>query len=188
MLVDDEKVILKTVARDLQAEGYAVLTAKSGEEAVSTLKRERVDLLITDLFMEGIDGIKVLQEAKKIDSELPTIILTGYGDMTSAIDALCLGADNYLLKPCDTDEILFRISKALERRHLKQRIKVYENILPVCSVCKKIRDDSGKQPGTGEWMSIEQYFAQRIGVKMSHGYCPDCYAMEYKKIKLVDGK
>ena len=188
LLVDDEKVILKTLARDLQGEGFTVTTANSGEEAIVTLKKQHFDLIITDLIMGGLDGIQVLQEAKKIDPELPAIILTGYGDMTSAIDALRLGADDYLLKPCDVDELLFRISRALERHEMKERIKIYENILPICSVCKKIRDDSGKQPGSGDWMSVEQYFVKKTGVMMSHGYCPDCYEMEYKKIKEVSGK
>lgn len=187
LLVDDESVILKSLSRDLKAEGYDVVASNSGEEAVCQLKQHHFDLLITDLIMEGMDGIQVLKEAKNIDPDLPAIILTGYGDMTSAIDALRLGAEDYLLKPCDIEELIFRVSRAIERHELKKRIKIYENILPVCSVCRKIRDDANG-PGSGDWMSVEQYFARKTGIMMSHGYCPDCYSAEYKKIKHTKDK
>jgi len=131
-------------------------------------------MMITDLMMEGMDGITVLKEAKQIDPEIGVIILTGYGDLSSAIDALRLGADDYLLKPCDTDELLFRIGKIIEKQELKQRLKMYEDILPICLVCKKIRDDSESKPGEGNWMPVDQFLTAKAGKSMSHGYCPDC--------------
>ena len=188
LLVDDEPVILKSLVRDLEAEGYAITTAESGEEAVVKLQQQHFDMVITDLVMEGIDGIQVLKAAKSIDPEFPAIILTGYGDLTSAIDALRLGADDYLLKPCDIDELIFRVNRAIERHELRKKIKIYENILPVCSVCKKIRDDGGKKPGSGDWLSVEQYFARKTGIMMSHGYCPECYDAAYNDLNHAKDK
>ena len=174
LLVDDEEIILKSLGKDLKTEGYDITTAENGESAIAKLKEKRFDLVITDLIMEGLDGIQVLKQAKKSDPELPVIILTGYGDMTSAIDALRLGADDYLLKPSDVEELFFRVSGCLEKYELKRKIKLYEDILPICAVCKKIRDDTGKEPGKGEWMTVEGYINRKTGVHFSHGYCKEC--------------
>lgn len=173
-MVDDELIILKTLALKLFDEGFDVNTAGNGERAIDLLQSEHFDLVITDLMMEGIDGLQVLRQAKKVDQDIAVIILTGYGDLTSAVDALRLGADDYLLKPCDINELLFRITKCFEKQDLKKRVKIYEDILPICLDCKKIRDDSNTEPGKGEWMPIDQFLTRKAGNRMSHGYCPEC--------------
>lgn len=174
LVVDDEEIIRETLSSDLEEAGYVTETVESGEHAIAALKKSHYDLVITDLLMEGIDGIQVLKNAKKIDPEIAVIILTGFGDMTSAIDALRLGADDYLLKPYNYEEIQFRISRSLEKQALQIKIKAYEDILPICSVCRKIRDDTGKEHGTGEWKSVEKYLDQKAGIKVSHSYCTEC--------------
>ena len=174
LLVDDEEIILKSLSRDLRTEGYDVITAENGESAIAELKNKDFDLVITDLMMEGLDGMQVLKQAKKSALDLPVIILTGYGKMSSAIDALRLGADDYMLKPCNVGELFFRVSNCLKKNELMKKIKLYEDILPICSVCKKIRDDTGKEHGKGEWMSVETYIKSKTGVLFSHGYCNEC--------------
>lgn len=114
LLVDDEPIILQSLSADLIAEGYHVTTAESGERAIAELKQGRFDLVITDLRLQGLDGIQVLKQTKEITPHIPVIILTGHGDMTSAINALRLGADDYMFKPCDIDELLIRMSHCLE--------------------------------------------------------------------------
>ncbi len=174
LLVDDEIIILKTIADKMRDKNFDVHTASNGEEAVGLAEANHFDLVVTDLMMEGIDGIKVLKKIKTIDPRTAVIILTGYGDLTSAIDALRLGADDYLLKPCDMEELLFRMSKCFEKQSLKEMIQVYEGILPICIDCKKIRDDTDTEPGKGDWVPIDQYLTRKAGKQMSHGYCPDC--------------
>ncbi len=124
LLVDDEKIILKTIGKDLRAEGHDVTMAENGESAIAIMKKKQFDLVLTDLIMEGLDGIQVLKQAKKSNPELPVIILTGYGDMTTAIDALRLGADDYLLKPCDINALLVRMSHCFEKQDLLEQLKV----------------------------------------------------------------
>jgi DNA-binding response OmpR family regulator len=102
------------------------------------------------------------------------IILTGYGNMSSAIDALRLNADDYMLKPCEPAELNFRISRCLEKLETERRIRLYENMLPVCCVCKKIRDDRGKEPGSGEWIPLEKYLYDKAGLETTSTYCPIC--------------
>jgi len=174
LLVDDEAIILKTMAGKLQDEGFEVFTASNGVEALKIFEANIIHLVITDLMMEGIDGISVLKKIKAKSPKTAVIILTGYGELSSAIDALRLGADDYLLKPCDLNELLFRINNCLEKQSLSNMVKMYEEILPICLDCKKIRDDSNTEPGMGEWIPIDQYLTQKAGQRMSHGYCPDC--------------
>ena len=111
------------------------------------------------------------------------IILTGHEDIELTIDALRLKADDYLIKPCSTEELLFRVKQSLEKLELKRKIKVYEEILPVCSVCKKIRDDAGKESGTGEWKPMESYIHEKAGLMVSHSFCPECAEAYYKEFK-----
>jgi len=134
LLVDDEKIILNSLSRELKTNNFAVTTAESGEEAVAKLKSDTYDLVVTDLKMEGMDGIEVLKHAKQIRPDAAVIILTGHGDLNSAIDAVRFGADDYLLKPCDIDELLFRISNCLEKKESQMpeaidaqaRLRTYE--------------------------------------------------------------
>jgi YesN/AraC family two-component response regulator len=136
--------------------------------------------------MPGVDGIRVLRLAKTIGSEVCVIILTGYGDMTSAIDALRLGADDYLLKPCDPDELLTRITRCLEKQEAFRKVKLYENILPVCMYCKDIRDDTGTERGEGKWMCMEEYLHRKTGIESSHTYCPRCLDSAKKDMRRFD--
>ena len=129
LLVDDEEIILNSIGTDLRQENYDVTLATSGEEAVTLLQDSRFDLVVTDLSMSGLDGIQVLKEAKKIHSLTGVIILTGFGDMTSAIDALRLGADDYLCKPCDMDELVFRVERCLEIVRMKRAIRASHDLL-----------------------------------------------------------
>jgi DNA-binding response OmpR family regulator len=176
LIVDDELIILNSLSRELVSADLEVTTAASGEDAVAKINNGFYDLVMTDLMMPGIDGFQVLKAAKQRDLQIMVIILTGYGVMESAIDALRLGADDFLQKPCDTDELLYRISNCFVKQEMVRKIAIYENFLPVCCYCKKIRDDRQGEYGKGNWYSLEDYFSKTKGVDVSHGICPDCYA------------
>ena len=122
LFVDDEEVIRTSFTRELQAEHFAVTAAADGSEAVAVLRAVQFDLVITDLMMPGVDGFGVLKAAKELSPQTSVIILTGYGDMRAAIDALRLGADDFTLKPCEMEELLFRIGRCLEKRSLLQQL------------------------------------------------------------------
>ena len=176
LLVDDELSILDSFAKILAHAGYEVTTAASGEEAITKLQADNFDIVLTDLAMPGIDGLGVLMEAKKQGShDIGSIIITGYGDMTSAIEALRLGADDYIVKPCNVKELLLRVEKCLEKYDAFRRVKAYENILPICMYCKNIRDDTGTEKGEGKWLLLEEYLHKKSGVNLSHGICPECF-------------
>ena len=174
LLVDDDPFILEGIGDDLANNGYEVTRASSGETALQLLASMNFDLVITDLIMENTGGFKVLQMAKQINAATQVIILTGYGDIESAIEALRNNADDYLLKPCESQEMIFRVKNCLEKQELARKVSLYQKILPMCCVCKKIRDDSGKKPGSGEWISIEEFIHEKAKLDITSSYCPDC--------------
>jgi PAS domain S-box-containing protein len=124
LFVDDEEIIRKSFARELRLEQFEVTAVSSGGEAIEALEKDRYDLVVTDLMMPGIDGFGVLKAVRKLAPMTSVIILTGYGDMGSAIDALRLGADDFTLKPCDLEELIFRIRRCLEKRKLLQTLSL----------------------------------------------------------------
>ncbi len=174
LLVDDDQAILEGTGQYLREIGYDVKLAKSGEVALEFLQTEPYNLTITDLVMAKVNGMEVLKVAKELWPETMGIVLTGFGDMTTAIEALRLGVDDYLLKPCSPEELELRVGRCFERLELNRKIKSYEKILPLCCVCKSIRDDAGREPGTGKWMVLEEYVWQKAGLAPSSTYCPAC--------------
>jgi YesN/AraC family two-component response regulator len=174
LLVDDDPFILEGIGADLESQGFHVTKADSGDTAINLLQENNFDLVITDLVMEDTDGIQVLKETKELSTDTMVIILTGYGDMKSAIEALRHEADDYLLKPCESAEMIYRVNRCLEKAELARRIKIYQNILPMCCVCKKIRDDRQTEPGKGQWVSIEQFIHDKANLDITSSYCPEC--------------
>ncbi len=185
LLVDDEPNILKSLSRELTCEklNLSVSVATNGADAIAGINRGAYDLIVTDLLMPGLDGFQVLKAAKHWENmQTKVIILTGYGDIKFAIDALRLGADDYLLKPCDIDDLLYRISSCLAKQDLERKVMMYENILPVCMYCKKIRAGQASEVGKGPWLNLEEYFVKVKGVNCSHGICPECFEKEMPKL------
>jgi DNA-binding response OmpR family regulator len=180
LVVDDESTILHTLSRDLACTGVKVTTAISGEEGIAKINNGFFDLVTTDLLMPGLDGFQVVKAAKQKNLQTMVIILTGYGAVESAVEALRLGADDFLLKPCDTNELLYRMSNCFVKQEMLRKIAWYENCLPVCSYCKKIREDRQGMDGQGHWYKLEDYFTKTKGVIVSHGCCPDCFAEQMK--------
>lgn len=118
LVVDDEESLRITTAAILEAEGYAVETAASGNEAVALLERDEYDLVLTDLHMEGGDGLSVLAEIRRRAPLTISVVLTGFASVESAIAALQQGAYDYLIKPCDIDEMKHTIRRGVEHRRL----------------------------------------------------------------------
>ena len=186
LLIDDDPIITAGTGGDLEENGYAVTTTDSGEKAIEWLKKISFDLIITDLAMSPMNGIEVVKKAKEINPEMMVIILTGFGDMDSVIEAMRFDADDFILKPCDPGEMNLRLSRCFEKLEIKRKITLYEHILPVCPMCKKIRIDSGKVKGVAKWVSMEKYIHDKAKVNVRSSYCPAC-AEEFKKLGIDIG-
>jgi two-component system response regulator PilR (NtrC family) len=124
LVVDDERSMRELLMIVLRREGHQVQLAEDGKAAVALLEHHAIDVLISDIKMPGMSGVDVLRAAKRIDPDIVGIMITAYASTESAVEALRLGAYDYLTKPFDVEELKAKVNNALERRSLKQ-----ENVL-----------------------------------------------------------
>jgi signal transduction histidine kinase/CheY-like chemotaxis protein len=132
LIVDDEEIVRLNIERILESLNYETKSAQNGTEAIQMVNQEDFDLVLTDLIMEDIDGLTLLEEVKRISPETIVIIITGYGSLSSAVRAMQKGAFDYIIKPCERDELLLRVQKGIEKRELDMKmleIKKMETIL-----------------------------------------------------------
>ena len=120
LLVDDETEFLETLVKRLNKRGLNVLTAKSGEEALTTIKTKRVDVTVLDVRMPGINGVQTLKKIKALDPLIEVIMLTGHASIEAAIEGMELGAFDYLMKPADIDELFYKIQDAFKKKTIQQ--------------------------------------------------------------------
>jgi two-component system response regulator AtoC len=120
LVVDDEKNILKVVATTLGKESYAVDTARSSEEAIEKFDSDTHDLIITDLKLPGKGGMELLEYVKSKNPQIPVIMITAFGTIENAVEAMKKGAFNYLTKPVNPDELLSVVKEVLEKYDLKR--------------------------------------------------------------------
>jgi two-component system NtrC family response regulator len=114
LIVDDEKNYPLILSAVLQEEGFETLTANSGQEALEVLAHSDVDLVLTDMKMPKMDGIELLQNIKNRDAELPVIMMTAYGTVEKAVEAMQKGAYSYILKPFDNEQLILYARKAVD--------------------------------------------------------------------------
>ena len=132
LVVDDEESGRVTTAAILEQEGYEVETAGGGREALERAGRGRFDVVLTDLRMDDMDGVRLLAELRERHTEIVAVLLTGYASIESSVDALRRGAYDYLVKPCGIEEMLHTVGRALE--HGRQRARIDELSSPVVEV------------------------------------------------------
>jgi DNA-binding NtrC family response regulator len=118
LVVDDEEIMREILEALLAREGYHVRLASSGEEGLELAKSGSFDAAIIDVMMPGIDGIAVLEELKKLDDDLPVVMITAFASVETAISAMKRGAFDYITKPFKNDEVLVVVRNAVERRQL----------------------------------------------------------------------
>jgi DNA-binding NtrC family response regulator len=130
LLVDDEADYLTTLVKRLRKRGLNPFEAHSGEKALETLKKEKIDVVVLDVKMPGMDGIETLREIKKIDPLVEVIMLTGHANVEVAIEGMSLGAFDYLMKPAEIDELHYKLQDAYKKKFLhEQKIKNMETQL-----------------------------------------------------------
>jgi len=127
LLVDDEKEFLETLLKRLLKRKVKVAGVNSGEEALKILKETPFDVVVLDVRMQGMDGIQTLREIKKIRPLVEVIMLTGHANLEIAVEGMEVGAFDYLMKPTDVDELLYKLEDAFKRKKIQeQKIKRLE--------------------------------------------------------------
>ena len=150
LIVDDEKNYPLVLSAVLQEEGFETLTANSGQEALAVLDSSDVDLVLTDMKMPQMDGIELLQRIKTIDAELPVIMMTAYGTVEKAVEAMQKGAYSYILKPFDNEQLVIYVNKAVtmfrvvkENRQLRSAVENRYNFGNLIGKSKAMQDIFG---------------------------------------------
>ena len=120
LLADDDDALRKVIQFKLKKKGYDVVAVADGEEAISSLRGARFDLILSDMKMPRLNGIELLEQAKKIQSDIEVILMTAFADVSQAVKAVKLGAFDYLTKPFDDDKLFLSIDKALRVANLER--------------------------------------------------------------------
>ena len=147
LIVDDEKNYLVILSAVLEEEGFETLTANSGHKALEILKNSDVDLVLTDMKMPSMDGIELLENIKIKDSDIPVIMMTAYGTVEKAVEAMQKGAYNYILKPFENEKLIVYVNKAIamyrvvkENRYLRKAIESQYSFANIIGKSKAMQD------------------------------------------------
>jgi CheY-like chemotaxis protein len=190
LLIEDNPGDARLVKEMLYEEGAKVNLdcAARLEEGLKQLKDKVYDIILLDLNLPDSNGFETFLELHKLNPDIPAIILTGIDDKELGLEAVRKGAQDYLVKGKFDGNLLIRsISYSIERQKLllqlektMKELKALKGILPICSFCKKIRDDKGY------WNQLEAYISEHSEAEFSHGMCPECakkWREEWEKTK-----
>ncbi len=123
LIVDDDEVMRDTLSDVLKKKGYEVSVASSGNEALSAIRKNIVDLIVLDMRLPDLDGIEVLKRVKEFDTEILVIMMTAYSDVQTAVSAMKSGAYHYINKPFELEELTLLIEKGLETKSLINEVR-----------------------------------------------------------------
>ncbi|MGD2127505.1 MAG: response regulator [Desulfobacteraceae bacterium] len=147
LLVDDEIVFTTNMSKLLANRGYRVTAVNSGDAAIRTLGEDNFDVVVLDLKMPGMDGITTLKEIKKLGLFTETLILTGHGSIDTALEAIKLGAYDYLTKPCEINDLVAKIEGAWERKDDAEKKDIQDKIRKVVESPASVFDVFPKKKG-----------------------------------------
>lgn len=216
LIVDDISMNIDLLGKILTEEGYRVFSATSGEKAIQIVMQKKIDLMLLDIIMPDMDGLQVCRQLKAESKtrEIPVIFITAKANETDIVQGFDAGAVDYITKPFRSAELLARVKTHLELRLSRQlihdqsqvlaktnqrllqknqelehalfQVETLKGLLPVCSHCKKIRQDhadAGKPPS---WISLELYLHNHTAAEITHSVCPDCMAELYPELTEPD--
>ena len=144
LVVDDEKGVVRSCVRILERQGFIATGRTDSESVPELLKQETFDLLLTDIKMPRLDGLELLQLAKGIDPHLTVVLITGYGTMEDAINAIRLGAEGFIMKPFEPADLIEIIKENLARRSLKRDSLRLQTLLPLLEINQTLQGSDGE--------------------------------------------
>jgi phosphoserine phosphatase RsbU/P len=171
LIVEDDADCSDMLQEMLERVGHQVTPARNGIEGWEKFQLGDFSVLISDWAMPGLGGIELCRRVRAAERQdyCYIILLTALTGKSNYIEAMKAGADDFISKPFDPDELKARLIAAERIVRLKEHLKRLEGVLPTCMYCKKIRDDSDA------WVGIEEYISKRTEASFTHGVCPDCY-------------
>lgn len=172
LAVEDDAVARAVLRQALKRLGHDAIEAKDGEEAWRKLEADPVRVVVSDWMMPEADGLELCRRIRsRAGADYIYFILLTSRDATEANQAAAAdaGVDDFLTKPLDVNELWTRLRVAERILKYTTQVRQLEEMLPICSYCKKIRDDQNY------WQQLEGYISERTGSDFSHSVCPDCY-------------
>lgn len=172
LAVEDDPVARAVLRQGLRRLGHETIEAADGEEAWKVMERDPVRVVVSDWLMPRVDGLELCRRirAQTGGEYVYFILLTGTGateeNQRAAADA---GVDDFLTKPLNLTELWTRLRVAERILRYTTQVRQLEELMPICTYCKKIRDDQNY------WQQIEGYINERTGSEFSHSVCPECY-------------
>jgi sigma-B regulation protein RsbU (phosphoserine phosphatase) len=182
LIAEDEGASRLVLGSKLRELGHEVIEARDGAEAWALLQKERARIIVTDWLMPGMDGGE-LCELVRAEADQPytyIIVLTNLSGKVSYLEAMDAGADDFLTKPLDMDELTARLRVAERVLALQTEVQLMQRLLPICMYCRKIRDKDASWEDPSSWQELESYVAETTDVQFSHGICKDCYEKRFE--------
>lgn len=142
LVIDDDKDLRFNLSSILKDEGYDVLAVDDGREALKAVQRNCPNLVLLDICLPGINGMEILEKFKKIDKDLIIIMLTAYAEVKNAVQAMRLGAFDYVTKPFDNEELILNIKKALQTQYLSREVQILRKRLGESSAIEEVMGES----------------------------------------------
>ena len=183
LIVEDDTVSRLLLTTTLKKLGYDVIATENGRDAWGVFQQEHVSVIISDWMMPDIDGLSLCRMVRTEDRTRYTyiILLTALGGKGSYLEGMNAGADDFITKPFDKDQLAARLQVAERVLRLQSEVKQLEGLLPICMYCKKIRDEKASSEEVDKsWIRIEDYVASHTDASFSHGICPHCYETQVK--------
>ncbi len=174
LVVDDNPQSLMTTCRALDNKHYDITMAINSSSGIKQIEANHFDLVITELATAKVDGPTILNTTRASLPEIPLIIIAAIEAMHFQDDIFHLGADDYLFRPLQIEELLFRVNRNLSDLEQRRRIGFYGSILSSCCVCKKVRFEKSERNGNAQWMAMDHFLKENLNILLSSTYCPDC--------------
>jgi len=171
LAIEDGAVAALQLAAAIRAAGHEPISEADGTAAWHRMQAETFRIVVCDWRLPGIDGLDLCRLIRGRSGDYVYFILVSVAGVTRENRAAALeaGVDDFLAKPVDPDELGMRLRVAERILGLTEKVERLESFLPICSYCKKVRNDRKY------WQQIEAYFRDRSGTRFSHGICPQCY-------------
>ncbi|MCP4155789.1 MAG: response regulator [bacterium] len=170
LIVEDNTAYVFALKTILKKNGFTTVEAETGNLGLEFARKENPDLILLDIMLPDINGYDICKQLKADEAtkDIPTIFITARNEVEDIIKGLECGAVDYVTKPFNSTELIARVKTHIELKYALEEIKVLKGIIPICSSCKKIRDDKGF------WEQVEVYIAENTDAAFSQSICPSC--------------
>ena len=170
LIAEDDSASRLVLTAALKRLGHETVVVENGRDALNAIRTQNIRMVISDWMMPYMDGVELCRMVREQQTEsyVYVILLTALGGKANYLHGMSAGADDFVTKPFDMEELAARIRVGERILRLEYKVSRLEGLLPICAYCKNIRDKDNN------WHQMENYIATRSDAEFTHGVCPDC--------------